>query len=169
MTDAMILVLFPMVVAFAGATDLLTMTIQNRVSAILVAGFCALAATTGMSAIQWGYHGLALAVVFVPFFTFFAFGWMGGGDVKLISAAALWIGFTPELIAFIALVAIYGTVLTVGLLMMRTTFVVPGPLLKQEWFLRLHDHRNGIPYGIAIAVAALQIYPETHWFKLIGQ
>jgi prepilin peptidase CpaA len=37
---------------------------------------------------------------------------------------------------------------------------LPGP----EWALRLHKSGTGIPYGLAIAGAALWIYPRTAWF-----
>ena len=44
------LTLFPAVMAFAATSDLFTMTIANRVSIILVAGFGLLTAFTGMGA-----------------------------------------------------------------------------------------------------------------------
>ena len=43
MTDAMRLLLFPALMAFAASSDLLTMTISNRVSLILIGGFFVLA------------------------------------------------------------------------------------------------------------------------------
>ena len=42
------LLLFPSLMAFAAASDLLTMTISNRVSLLLIAGFAVLAAGSGM-------------------------------------------------------------------------------------------------------------------------
>ncbi|MBO6509658.1 MAG: prepilin peptidase [Roseibium sp.] len=168
MIEAAILVIFPMLVAFGGASDLLTMTIQNRVSLILMAGFAVLAAATGLSLSGWGMHALGLLVVFPVCFAFFAAGWMGGGDVKFISAIALWIGFNPVLVHFVAFVAIYGMVLTLGLLAIRQLPVLPGALARQEWLVRLHDQKSGIPYGITIAIAGLQVYPMTVWFQYLG-
>ncbi|MEC9471865.1 MAG: peptidase, partial [Pseudomonadota bacterium] len=66
MVQAAILVIFPMLVAFGGASDLLTMTIQNRVSLLLIAGFAILAVATGLPLQAWGMHALAFAVVFAP-------------------------------------------------------------------------------------------------------
>ena len=43
MTDAIRLLLFPALMAFAASSDLFTMTISNRVTLVLVAGFFALA------------------------------------------------------------------------------------------------------------------------------
>ncbi|WP_298982741.1 prepilin peptidase [uncultured Roseibium sp.] len=168
MIQAAVLVIFPMLVAFGGVSDLLTMTIRNRVTILLISGFCLLALASGLPLQAWGLHALGFAVVFVPCFVFFAFNWMGGGDVKFISAISLWIGFTPELAAFAILVAIYGMVLTIGLLLMRQKLIVPIILIQQDWFARLHDRKSGIPYGIAISIAGLQVYPHTAWFQLIG-
>ncbi len=169
MIEAAILVIFPMLVAYGGASDLLTMTIQNRVSVLLIAGFACLALATGLPLTDWGYHLLGFLVVFPVFFLFFALNWMGGGDVKFISAISLWIGFSPELMAFVVLVAFYGAGLTLGLLYLRQIAVVPSVFSRMEWFARLTDHKTGIPYGITIAVAGLQIYPSTALFQMIGQ
>jgi len=169
MIEAALLVVFPMLVAFGGASDMLTMTIQNRVSLLLIAGFAVVALATGLSLSGWGTHALGLLVVFPVCFAFFAFGWMGGGDVKFISAISLWIGFTPELVIFLVFVSFYGMLLTFGLLYMRSKIILPAMLARQEWLARLHDRKSGIPYGIAIAIAGLKVYPTTIWFQQIGQ
>jgi prepilin peptidase CpaA len=49
LTDAIRLLVFPALMAFAAWSDLFTMTISNRVSLALVAGFAAMALLTGMS------------------------------------------------------------------------------------------------------------------------
>src|ERR1700716_2159967 len=93
--DAARLLIFPSVMAFAASSDLFTMTISNRISLILVAGFAMLAVGSGMPASEMLQHagagGLVLAVTFV----FFLRGWVGGGDAKLAAATALWLGGTP--------------------------------------------------------------------------
>ena len=33
--------------------------------------------------------------------------------------------------------------------------------MRLTWLARLHDRQSGVPYGIALAGAALAIYPET--------
>jgi prepilin peptidase CpaA len=48
MIDAVRLLLFPSLMAFAASSDLLTMTISNRVSLLLVAGFFGMAFLIGM-------------------------------------------------------------------------------------------------------------------------
>jgi prepilin peptidase CpaA len=44
---------------------------------------------------------------------------------------------------------------------------MPYQLAGQAWFNRLHAKESGIPYGIALAIGALIIYPETDWVKTI--
>jgi prepilin peptidase CpaA len=40
---------------------------------------------------------------------------------------------------------------------------LPAALLGQDWVERLHRRNAGVPYGIALAAAALLIYPDTAW------
>ena len=92
-TDVIRLLLFPALMAFAASSDLLTMTISNRLSLALAGGFFLLIAVTGMSLYAVGMHLAAAMVVLVVAFAFFSQGWIGGGDAKLAAATALWFGF----------------------------------------------------------------------------
>jgi prepilin peptidase CpaA len=38
---------------------------------------------------------------------------------------------------------------------------LPAFALGWTWLTRLHDRANGVPYGVALAGAALMIYPTT--------
>lgn len=158
------LIVFPILVAFAGASDLFTMKIPNRVSILLVIGYVILAFAMKLSLEQWGLHLAGAAIVFVACFAMFSFGWMGGGDAKLTSAIALWFGFNESLLIFVLMATFFGMLLTVGLLAFRTLPILPCSLVRQDWIVRLHDKKTGIPYGIAISAAALQVYPSTVWF-----
>src|SRR5205823_1887778 len=91
--DTARLMLFPALIAFAAASDLFTMTISNRVSLALVAGFLVLAVASGMGAYDIMMHIGAGTAVLVVAFGCFAMGWVGGGDAKVAAAAALWFGF----------------------------------------------------------------------------
>jgi prepilin peptidase CpaA len=91
----------------------------------------------------------------------FAQGWIGGGDAKLAAVTALWLGF-DQLLAYFVYASIFGGLLT--FLMLRFRFVpLPSFLAHQEWAQRLHRMDSGVPYGIALAAAALVIYPQTVW------
>ena len=107
MTDTIRLFLFPAMMAFAASSDLFTMTISNRVSLILVAGFAVMAWTAGMSGAEALSHIGAAAAVLAVTFTFFARGWIGGGDAKLAAATALWIGF-DQLLNYVIYASLFG-------------------------------------------------------------
>jgi prepilin peptidase CpaA len=40
---------------------------------------------------------------------------------------------------------------------------LPSAIADHEWAKRLHRMDEGVPYGIALALAALVIYPDTPW------
>ena len=153
------LVFFPALMAYAAFSDLFTMTISNFVSLALVVIFFILALALGMPAKEIGLHAAAGALVLLVTFLMFARGWIGGGDAKLAAATALWIGF--DLLADYSLyAAALGGLLTLVILILRR-YPLPPVLTGQAWLARLHDKANGVPYGIALAVAGLMLYPET--------
>jgi len=159
------LLFFPALMAFAAASDLFTMTISNRVSLALVAGFLVLATASGMAPSDILMHLAAGALVLVVAFGCFAFGWIGGGDAKVAAAAALWFGFA-HLLSYLIYASLFGGVLTLLLLQFRQ-WPLPYAFAGQTWLLKLHAKDSGIPYGIALAIGALSIYPETEWIKAV--
>ena len=58
------------------------------------------------------------------------------------------------------LAAICGGVLTLALLQMRR-LKLPGAFTAYAWSARLLDNKVGIPYGIALAIAGLVVYPDS--------
>ena len=159
------LLLFPALMAFAAASDLFTMTISNRVSLSLVAGFLVLAVLGGMGLHDILSHIGAGAIVLVVAFACFAMGWIGGGDAKVAAAVALWFGF-DHLLNYLVYASLLGGGLTLLLLQFRQ-WPLPYPFAGQAWLTRLHDKQCGIPYGIALAIGALVVYPETEWIRAI--
>jgi len=83
--------------------------------------------------------GIALGV-FALFAAAFHFGMMGGGDVKMIAALALWFPF-DKLVSLIVIMSLVGGALTLVMLI-------------DKW-IRRRSEQPEIPYGIAIAIAAL--------------
>ena len=161
LTDAIKLLMFPALMAFAASSDLFTMTISNRLSLALASGFLLLAIVTGMSLGAIGMHLAAASLVLVIAFGFFSQGWVGGGDAKLVAATALWFGF-DYLLDYMIYAALFGGVLTLILLQFRR-LPLPESLARQKWIERLHNAGSGVPYGIALAAAALVVYPKTGW------
>jgi prepilin peptidase CpaA len=162
--DAIRLTLFPAMMAFAASSDLLTMTISNRVSLILVGGFFALAAIGGVNAADVLAHLAAGCVVLVAAFGLFARGIIGGGDAKLAAATALWLGF-EHLLPYLLYASLLGGALSVALIWFRMA-PLPDWLARHAWVGRLHGKDGGVPYGIALAAAALAVYPDTPWMAL---
>jgi prepilin peptidase CpaA len=163
--DAARLLFFPALMAFAAASDLFTMTISNRVSLALAAGFLALALASGMATSDILVHLAAGATVLAAAFVCFAFGWIGGGDAKVAAAAALWFGF-GDLLSYLVYASLFGGALTLLLLQFRQ-WPLPYALAGQAWLLKLHAKESGIPYGIALAIGALLVYPETDWIRAV--
>jgi prepilin peptidase CpaA len=157
--DTVRLLLFPAAMAFAACSDLLTMKISNRVSLLLVGGFFGLALATGMSATVLAAHVGAALTVFAVVFVLFAQGWIGGGDAKLAAGTALWFGF-DQLLPYLVWASLFGGVLTYLLIKFRL-MPLPDFLARQEWVERLHRVDAGVPYGIALAAAALMVYPDS--------
>lgn len=159
MTDAALLVLFPFLMAFAASSDLFTMTIPNRVAVILVAGFAVVALAAGLSWHAIALHAAAGVSVLAVTFAMFALGWIGGGDAKLAAAVALWLGF-DVLADYLLISALAGGALTLALLAMRQ-WPLPAFAHRWGWLTHLHDEKTGVPYGIALAGAALALYPSS--------
>ena len=166
MLDIARMLLFPALMAFAASSDLFTMTISNRVSLALVAGFLVLAPASGMGLTDMLAHAGAGAAVLAIGFTCFAMGWVGGGDAKVTAAAALWFGF-DHLLNYLLYASLFGGALTILLLEFRQ-WPLPYALSGEAWLLRLHARETGIPYGIALAIGALMIYPETEWMRAVN-
>ena len=161
------LVLFPMLMAFAAASDLLTMTISNRVSIALVCGFVAVALAAGMPPLMLLETHLACgAAVLVLTFALFAFGWIGGGDAKLAAATAVWLGW-GHLFDYGLLSSLMGGALTLGILAFRKR-EIPVALAGRAWIGRLHAAGNGVPYGIALAIAGLVLYTDTAVWNVVA-
>ncbi len=160
MLVASILIVFPFCMAFAAISDMLSMTIANRIPVILAATFAIVAPLTGMDWQAFGMHFAAGGLVLAVTFGLFAIGAMGGGDAKLLAATALWFGFGIELVEYLVTASLLGGMLTIVLLSLRKSLFAP--LVANNMFLRhLADTRVGIPYGIALGIGGLMTYPSS--------
>ena len=167
LTEWAALIVFPSLMAYAAASDLLTMTISNRVSAALIGGFVLIALLSHMPVQEiLVVHVACGAAVLVLTFGLFAFGWIGGGDAKLAAATAVWLGW-DNLFSYSLEASFLGAGLTIGILYFRK-YRFPPPLIAKAWLARLHAAGNGVPYGIALAVAGLAIYPDTAVWTAAG-
>src|SRR3954471_13216950 len=161
MVDIVRLFIFPGLMAFAASSDFFTMTISNRLGLALVAGFVALALFSGMNLHDMLMHAGAAVTVLAISFVMFSRGWIGGGDAKFAAATALWLGF-DHLLTYLIYASVFGGALTIVLLQFRLA-PLPVWLASEPGVQRLHRKEGGVPYGIALAAAALAIYPDTPW------
>lgn len=160
MPEAAILVIFPFCMVYAAVSDMLSMTIANRVSLILVAAFAVIAPFTGMEWTAYGWHFAAGALVLAFTFGMFAIGGMGGGDAKLIAATAVWMGFDFTLLQYLVNTAFLGGVLTIILLSYRKSPLAD--FTGSNMFLRhFADARVGVPYGVALGIGGMMAYPDS--------
>jgi prepilin peptidase CpaA len=165
-TDLLLITIFPAAMALAAASDLFTMTVPNWISLLLVLGFGVVAPLVGLGWSDVGLHIAFGAGALVVTFAMFCFGWIGGGDAKLFAATCLWFG--PEAILIYSLyAALLGGALTMVLLFWRSV-PLPTVLTSQGWLARLHSPKEGVPYGIALAVAGLLVYPGTAFMAALG-
>ena len=156
MTEILILLLFPALMAYAACSDLVSMTISNRVCLTIVAAFFIVAPALGLPLAAMAWHVAAGVLVLFITFAMFSAGWIGGGDAKLAAATALWLGW-DKLFDYGVYGGIYGGALTLALLMFRT-MPLPHFTLGAKWLLNLHHPKTGVPYGIALAAAGLTAY-----------
>ena len=101
------------------------------------------------------WPGMAVQIVvalaaFLLFAQAFRIGMMGGGDVKMIAAIALWLPL-PSLFRMMLVMSIAGGAITIAMLV--------------DHRLRLRKQGDSaaaieVPYGVAIAIAALMILQE---------
>ena len=130
----------------AGIEDVRTREIANWKNATIAL----------LAPLWWWLHGLSpwpdLAIqlgvaitVLAVFWAIFHFGGMGGGDVKMIAALALWFPL-QTLVWMLIVMSLIGGALTM--------------LLVIERAARRKESAIEVPYGVAIAIAALISLPE---------
>jgi prepilin peptidase CpaA len=164
--SVIVLGLLPLLFAYACFSDLFEMRISNRTCLAVLALFGVFAALNNMAVTDIGWHLLAGLLVLVISFSLFSFGWIGGGDAKLVAVVAVWLGF-GQLWEYFAISSVLGGLLTIALLKLRSQ-PLPEQIAEMAWVQRLHNPGSGIPYGIALGIAALLLLPHSvAWQALI--
>lgn len=153
-----ILTILPLCLAFAAISDLVNMTIPNRVSAVILASFAVLAPLSGLAWPEIGWSLVAGLAVFGACFGLFALNVMGGGDAKLLTATAVWFGFNHSLLVFLVTVGYVGGAVTLVFLLLRSqagSVMAMGIPLPPSLV-----NAKKIPYGIAIAIAGFLTFEQ---------
>jgi prepilin peptidase CpaA len=159
--DALILHSFLTILGLAAVYDAATLRIPNWISALLASLFVVAAIRAGQ--VDWLSHLGAAALVFVGGIVLFRFRIFGGGDIKLLTAGALWTGFW-FLPFFLLAVGLLGGVVAVFFYVLRKilfqalitfggnrTVRLPSVLLEGE----------GVPYGLAIVAGLFATSVQT--------
>ncbi len=138
----------------AAFTDIRSRQISNWLNAAIALGAPLFWWTSGLEIYPGVALQLAVAIgAFAILAALFAFKMMGGGDVKLLTALALWIepNWFWKLLVVMALV---GGLLTV---------------IVGAWHvMRRQRDRVAVPYGVAIAMGGLWVL-GTHYFPQAGE
>lgn len=108
--------------------------------------------------INWLSHiGACFAVLAVGLGLFY-FNIFGAGDIKLLAAVALWIGFTRDLAVFLLVAGVAGGLLALILLTLRSGLAfIPIPF--PAYMPAALQTRAPIPYGVAVVAGALWVAP----------
>ncbi|MGZ2411526.1 prepilin peptidase CpaA [Sphingomonas sp. F9_3S_D5_B_2] len=145
LTDILLIALAAILVV-AAVIDVRTFTISNRLN--LTVALLAPVYWLSIALPLWPGVAIQLALgagVFALLAAAFYAGMMGGGDVKLAAALALW--FSPaSTLRFLVLMSLAGGLLTIGLLVLHR--------------MRRRTGRPQIPYGVAIAIGGLAILAQ---------
>lgn len=149
-----IVALFLLPLAVAACWDVVAFRIPNALPLALVVLF-PLAVALAPAPVAVGWHVAAAILVFVIGAGLFALGMLGGGDVKLMAAASLWLGMN-SLALFLVVVSLAGAVLTMVLLVLRA---LPLHHAMAGWGIQVPVLRSraGIPYGVAIAFGGVAL------------
>ena len=138
----------------AAITDLKSRIISNKLNMVIALGAPIFWIASGMSFwpdMVW-QMGIAL-IVFIIFAGMFAIGAMGGGDVKLLGAMALWFHWLA-LLEMLMIMSIAGGVITFVML-------ISNKVQKAEGRIK-------VPYGVAISLGGLWIIGGIMSVNLFG-
>jgi len=148
MAAHVLLAILVLLLLIAAVTDLKARIIANPLNLAIALLAPAYWWSSGLApwpdmAMQFGLG----AIVFALFAAMFALGWMGGGDVKLLGALALWLPIMP-LLQMLFLMSVLGGALTLVVLAAHR--------------IRKLKSNPEVPYGVAISAAALWVISEPY-------
>lgn len=141
---------------YAAISDVRTLTIPNWVSIALAGLFPAAALAAGMNVGDIGMHLLFGFAVLAVGFLLFQANIVGGGDAKLLAAAAAWTG-SAAILPFLFWTAMAGGLMALALLAAR--HFVKQAEANPAFLNRLLKTQSGVPYGLAIMAGGLMAIP----------
>lgn len=161
-TEQLVIALFLGLLALAAVSDATRYRIPNRYSLAIALLYPAhvMAAT---QPVAWGGALMVAAAVFLVGFALFAGGFVGGGDVKMLTAVALWAG-PAHVLPVLMITALAGGLL--GLVLASPVRFGLALAVDRRGHTALRDNvlAGALPYGIAIAGGGLYL----GWILLQG-
>lgn len=139
-----------LLLAAAALQDMYRLRISNLFPVVIVLLFPAYAVAKGFEASIWQNGAVFLAVLALGILAF-GVHWLGGGDVKLLAATALWFDIAGAA-RLIGAIAVLGAVIALLFILFRR--IVPEPALLRSGMVSLKP-KGPIPYGIAISGGAI--------------
>ena len=157
--------IFILIALTAAVADLLTFRIPNAIVIALLAlfGVAAIIAMIRHTHIPWFNHLAAGILSLAVGLLLYKFRQMGAGDAKLLAVIALWAGLS-RLIPLLFAVAVAGLLVLLVILLLR--YLVAGRIREKSSLPRVLRKREGIPYGIGIALGAIVMssgFPSWLW------
>jgi len=138
--------LLALLLIVGAVTDIRERVISNRLNMAIAISAPLYWWATGVS--LWPGVGIQLGMalaIFVIFAGLFALGLMGGGDVKLLGALALWLPW-KEMGQLLIIMAVVGGLITLATLIHHR--------------MTRREGQPEVPYGVAIALAGLWVLGE---------
>ena len=152
----LLLVALALNLVVAAVIDIRTFTISNRLNATVA--LLAPLYWWSISLPFWPEAAIQVGVavaVFAALAVAFQLGMMGGGDVKLAAALALW--FSPgSTVRFLVIMSLAGGLLTLVVLILHRRKVRNGPAPDGEKEIEKPE----VPYGVAIALGGRWILAQ---------
>ncbi len=142
----------------AAVSDFVSLRIPNWLTGALALAFPVAALLAGHG-VDWLSHLEAGGAALLGAAVLFACRMVGGGDVKLIAATALWTGLNL-IVPFLFLVAIVGGIFAAIVLGLRQPIVHATLLATMRRLPDFAHKQMPIPYGIPIAIAGILMAPR---------
>jgi prepilin peptidase CpaA len=144
--------------AAAVVADLASYRIPNLIPLAIISLFPLFALWVGLHIGDVLSHVAAFAVTLAAGFALFAWNKLGGGDVKLLASAALWVGWGVPLVHLVIWTAIIGGGVALAILICQRTVLgvaIGDALRARGWDVAVFDPaRNAAPYAVAICGAS---------------